>query len=200
MRPNAGVRALTLWLLFQQMDMFRSWDFASLPLFRMRDIMKSTIQNTALQMRYRSITTAKHRALIVSSSNWAAWRQRGWVQGPIGTRGASPAITTSIRSSGHDYSTHQQEKLHKIDLIEFEYNSSESIGHVHQPDMLQWMGWSYPWMRPYQEPKAKSRDDLRVSPVTTTFLPIECNAHTWIAFYGQLYLWIHYSSEACLRR
>jgi hypothetical protein len=45
-------------------------------------------------------------------------------------------------------------------------------------------------MRPYREPKAKSWDDLRVSTVTTTFLPIERNTHTWIAFYVQLYLWI----------
>ena len=37
--------------------------------FRRRDTIKSTIENTALQTRYGSIITVKHRALIVPSSN-----------------------------------------------------------------------------------------------------------------------------------
>jgi len=43
------------------------------------DVTKSTIENTAIQTGYRRIITAKHRALIVPSSNWATWRQRSWV-------------------------------------------------------------------------------------------------------------------------
>jgi len=38
--------------------------------------MVSTIQNTALQMRYRSMITAKHHALIIPWFNWAPWQQR----------------------------------------------------------------------------------------------------------------------------
>jgi hypothetical protein len=64
--------------------------------FPTRDTMKSTIENTALQTRYRSIIPAKHRALIIPSFNWATWRQQSRVQRPIGARGASLAIMTII--------------------------------------------------------------------------------------------------------
>ena len=37
--------------------------------FPTRDTMESTIENTALQTRYRSIMTAKHGALIIPSFN-----------------------------------------------------------------------------------------------------------------------------------
>jgi hypothetical protein len=85
------------------MNTFRSRDFASLPIFPTRDTIGTTIENTALQPRYQSITTGKHRALIVSSSIWAAWQQRSWVQRPIGPRGRSLAMT-KITSTEHDYS------------------------------------------------------------------------------------------------
>jgi hypothetical protein len=35
------------------------------------------------------------------------------------------------------------------------------------------MGWPYPWMSQYWQPKAKWRDTWQVSTVTTTVLPIE---------------------------
>ena len=69
MKPDAGVRALTLLSLFQSTDTFCSRDFTSLPLFPTRDITKSTIENATLQTRYRSIIPAKHGVLINPSSN-----------------------------------------------------------------------------------------------------------------------------------
>ena len=71
----------------------------------MQDVTKSIIENTALQISYWSIITAKHRALIIPSINWATWWQWRGVQRPIGVRGALPAMTTIITITGRDYSS-----------------------------------------------------------------------------------------------
>jgi hypothetical protein len=78
----------------------------------------------------------------------------------------------------------QQEKSHTIDLIEFEYNSYESIERGHQSKQPTMDRVIIPLNRQYREPKAMSRADLRVSTVTTTFLPIERSAPASISVYS----------------
>jgi len=62
-------------------------------------------------------------------------------------------------------------------------HSYKSIERDHQPKHLQWTQWPYPWRRPYRNPKAKSRDDLRVSIVTTSFLLFEWSAPIPVCVY-----------------
>jgi len=151
-----------------------------------RDIEASFLRSTERWSFHHSIeppdgSGVEFRDELARKARHRQWRRRSRVQ------------NATIRPC-------QWETSHAIDLIEFVYNSYESIDHDHQPEIPQWTEWSYPWMRPYREPKAKWRDESRVSTVTTTYLPIERYAHTWIALHGQLYLRIRYSSEARLRR
>ena len=83
------------------------------------DTIEWTIENTALQTSYRSIITATHRALIIPSLDWATWRQRSWVQRPIGARGVLPAMTTIITITGRDCSS--------LQMIEIEYDRPNRV-------------------------------------------------------------------------
>jgi hypothetical protein len=70
-----------------------------------------------------------------------------------------------------------------IDLIEFEYNSYESMERGHQSKQPTMDGVILPLNRQYREPKVMSRDDLRVSTVTTTFLLSERSAPISVCVY-----------------
>jgi len=162
--------------------------------------MESIIENTALQTRSQSIIAVTHRAVIISSLNWATWWQWSSIQRPGGTKMCHrqwrlwPWVQdTTIRPC-------QLAILHRIDLIQFKHYPYESIQRNQQPENLQWTKWLCPWKQQYWVRKAMSLDDSWVSTSTTIFLPIEQSAHTWTAFYCELYLWMHYSSKACLLR
>jgi len=132
--------------------------------FPKRDTTESTIEDTALQTRYRSIIHAKHRALIIPSVNWGTWWQQR-VQRPSGARGVSPAIRTSITSTWHNFPT--------LPTREIEYDRSNWVrtpflqvnlarSPVQAPTMDSVI---LPLNRQYRELKVKSRGDLLVKTV-----------------------------------
>ena len=118
-------------------------EFTSCP---MCNIMKSTIENTVLQTRYRSIISAKHRVLIIAAFNWVTWQQRSKVQRPIGSKarhqqwwGPSRVHDTSIRPC-------HWEILQTIDLIELNRFPTSQLSMITSRSNLQWTLWSYPWI------------------------------------------------------
>jgi len=56
-----------------------------LPLFLIRNIMELRMENTASQLKYRSIISARHQAFYIPSRNEATWQQQYRLQRPIGT-------------------------------------------------------------------------------------------------------------------
>jgi len=157
--------------------------FRDLPLFPTRDITKSKIENTALQMRYQSITTAKHRALIVPSSNCNTWWLQRRVHRPIGARGVSLAITTSMTSTRQNFPT--------LPTREIEYDRSNSVGisflHVHwaqSPAQAPTMdGVTVPLNTAISTIKGEVGDDFHVSTVTTIILLFEWSAPISVSVY-----------------
>ena len=112
--------------------------------FPMPDTIESTIENTALQTRCRSIIPAKNCALIIPSFNWDTWLQRK-VQRPIGAQDASPAMTTFTTITGREYPT--------LPMSETEYTRSNWVrtpfwaGNWAQSSARDAAtDWSYPWI------------------------------------------------------
>jgi len=94
--------------------------------------MESTIENTALQTRYRSIITAKHEALTVPSFNWAP--------DGSGVEVKTNWRTRRVTGNEDDYypdcrtpPSHRQIS-HTIDLDEFKTTSITSNGCNWPPD------------------------------------------------------------------
>jgi len=79
--------------------------------------------------------------------------------------------------------TLQWEKSNMIDQIEFEHHSYKSIEHNQQLENLQSTQQFCPWMRPYEEPKGKLRDNFRVSTVMTIILLLERSAPILVGMY-----------------
>ena len=148
--------------------------------FPTRDTIESTIENTALQTRYRSIILAKNRALIIASSNWATWWQRR-VQRPIGAQDASPAMTTFITITGRKSPT--------LPMREIEYDRSNWVRTPFLP--VNWARssardaateWSYPWINNINNQR-RSRETI-----------YESAQLLLLSFYLS---WVHLSQLAC---
>jgi hypothetical protein len=96
-------------------------------------------------------------------------------------------LNTSIHSRNLERSRSNWHKRRVTNSEDKDYkykHSYKSIERDHQPMHLQWTERPYPWRRPYRNPKAKSRDNLRVSKFTTTFLPIERSAPISVCVYA----------------
>jgi len=95
--------------------------------------------------------------------NYFHWLQSTMDTGEVATEPLNECVT-DIEDDDHEYGT-------------------RSIECDHQPKHPQWIEWSYPWMSQYWKPKAKLRDDLWVSTVTTGILPIKQSAPISVCLY-----------------
>jgi len=85
MRPTKDVPALTLWSLYWSMDTFPSQNFSSLPLY------------------WHATSYSQQLILPSSKRDIEAWLLRAWILFVTIFRGASPAMTKIITSTGHHY-------------------------------------------------------------------------------------------------